>query len=259
MVHHIYLMLAGGDLFRAPIVKSRPPRRVLDLGTGTGIWAIEMAEEFPNSIIVGTDLSPIQPGWVPSNCKFYVDDFESDWEYHPDEYFDYIHGRALCGSVADWPRFFDQAYHSLNSGGWLEMQEYQTWLFSDDNTMEDAVWIKEWSEGTDEASTRFGKRLRTAQDIKKWMEQAGFLDVHEEIYKVRVSALHEPLTRPLRAPKGADRYVAEGQEVETAWQILPRDSFGFFGAICSGSVYTRSSLQSGRVADIDCRSAAGTL
>ena len=187
MVHHIYRMLVGGDLYRAPIANGRPPpRRILDLGTGTGIWAIEIAEEFPNAVIVGTDLSPIQPGWTPPNCKFYVDDFESEWEYQPGEYFDYIHGRALCGSVANWPRFFEQAYQTLNPGGWLEMQEYQTWLFSDDNTMENAVWIREWSTGTDEASTKFGRRLRTAQDMKKWMEEAGFLDVHEEIYKVRL-------------------------------------------------------------------------
>lgn len=39
--HHIYLMLLKGELFRAPI---KNPERVLDLGTGTGLWAIEYAE-----------------------------------------------------------------------------------------------------------------------------------------------------------------------------------------------------------------------
>lgn len=39
--HHIYLMLLKGELQRAPIDK---PGRVLDLGTGTGIWAIDFAE-----------------------------------------------------------------------------------------------------------------------------------------------------------------------------------------------------------------------
>ena len=39
--HHIYKMLFHGDLQRAPITN---PRRVLAIGTGTGIWVIDFAE-----------------------------------------------------------------------------------------------------------------------------------------------------------------------------------------------------------------------
>ncbi|KAL1961509.1 hypothetical protein VTN77DRAFT_1650 [Rasamsonia byssochlamydoides] len=39
--HHIYLLLLGGELHLARI---KNPRHVLDLGTGTGIWAIQFAE-----------------------------------------------------------------------------------------------------------------------------------------------------------------------------------------------------------------------
>jgi ubiquinone/menaquinone biosynthesis C-methylase UbiE len=33
--HHLNLKLAGGVLYKAPL--TRPPERVLDLGTGTGV------------------------------------------------------------------------------------------------------------------------------------------------------------------------------------------------------------------------------
>jgi len=39
----------------------------MDVGTGTGIWAIDMADRFPNAQVKGIDLSPIQPNWVPPN------------------------------------------------------------------------------------------------------------------------------------------------------------------------------------------------
>jgi hypothetical protein len=110
--------------------------------------------------------------------------------------------------VGNWSRFFDQAYQNLNPGGWPEMQECQTWLFSDDDTMENASWVKEWCVKTDEASIRFGKRTRSAQDIKKWMEDASFVDVHKEIYKVRMPACDDYLSRALTDHQGARWDVA---------------------------------------------------
>lgn len=42
LVHHIYSLMLDGALFLAPI--GDHPQRVLDLGTGTGIWAMDFAE-----------------------------------------------------------------------------------------------------------------------------------------------------------------------------------------------------------------------
>ena len=51
----------GNKLFFAPI--GEKPAKILDVGTGTGIWAIEMGDDYPDTEIVGTDLSPTQPSW----------------------------------------------------------------------------------------------------------------------------------------------------------------------------------------------------
>ena len=66
--------LLGNKLYFAPLSRTNPPLRVIDVATGLGDWAIEMGDLFPGSIIVGTDLSPIQPGEVPPNVHFYVED-----------------------------------------------------------------------------------------------------------------------------------------------------------------------------------------
>ena len=39
--HHMYSLTLGGKLFVAPIPEEQKLHRVLDLGTGTGIWAMD--------------------------------------------------------------------------------------------------------------------------------------------------------------------------------------------------------------------------
>jgi len=74
--HHNQRLQMGGALHLCPLEN---PEEVLDLGTGTGIWCIDMADLYPTAQVLGTDLSPVQPSWVPPNCRFEVDDFELDW------------------------------------------------------------------------------------------------------------------------------------------------------------------------------------
>jgi ubiquinone/menaquinone biosynthesis C-methylase UbiE len=49
--HHLWAL----DLALADVP---PPRRALDLGTGTGVVALALAERYPEAEIVGIDLSP---------------------------------------------------------------------------------------------------------------------------------------------------------------------------------------------------------
>jgi trans-aconitate methyltransferase len=96
----------NGRLHCAPLDK--PPKRVLDAGTGTGVWAIEFADEYPDAVVSGVDLSPIQPGFVPPNVQFFIDDLEDDWAFGAK--FDFIFSRFMTGSIQDFPKFLKQSY-----------------------------------------------------------------------------------------------------------------------------------------------------
>ena len=101
-------LVSGKEILYAPLAEA--PQNVLDLGTGTGTWAIDMADKYSETHVIGVDLSPIQPNWVPPNIKFEVDDVEENWSY-PKDHFDVIHSRfMLFGSIADVRKYFRQAY-----------------------------------------------------------------------------------------------------------------------------------------------------
>ncbi len=172
----------GGGLYTAPIPRNQ--QRVLDFGTGTGIWAIDFADEFPSATVIGTDLSPIQPSWVPPNCSFYLDDADTEWRFEPEDSFDYIHGRAMGGSIKDWKFLYGEIYKHLKPGGWVEIQEYETWALSNDPKVEIPPNLLKWQRSINEASEKFGKNLNVAKDHKDNMIAAGFVDVEDVIHKV---------------------------------------------------------------------------
>ncbi|KAH7377705.1 S-adenosyl-L-methionine-dependent methyltransferase [Pyrenochaeta sp. MPI-SDFR-AT-0127] len=184
LLHHIFLLILGGKLYDAPI--QPPPKRVLDIGTGTGIWAIDFADENPGSEVLGTDLSPIQPTWIPPNAKFYIDDAESEWVYSASEAFDFIHVRTLSGSITDWDKLIRQSYTHLTPGGWLELQEPLALCESDDGTLELAKDILHWQELCNDAAQGFKKDIRVGDSLRQRMIDAGFVDVQEKVVKVPV-------------------------------------------------------------------------
>ncbi|KAG9004651.1 hypothetical protein FRB94_002191 [Tulasnella sp. JGI-2019a] len=65
------LYLRQDDIRRVLAVRSGYTPMVLDIGTGSGVWAIEMAREFPHAQVMGIDLvSPILKTTPPPNCRF---------------------------------------------------------------------------------------------------------------------------------------------------------------------------------------------
>ncbi|KAK4643962.1 hypothetical protein QC761_300560 [Podospora bellae-mahoneyi] len=184
--HHLLNLALDNKLFFAPLSK---PTRVLDVGTGTGMWAIDFADEFPDCEVTGIDLSPIQPTWVPPNCKFELDDASQPWTF-PDNHFDYIHFRYMIGCFKDWPAVYREAYRCLKPGGWIEHLDCTADVLSDDGSLpKDTVFV-EWKKVFKEAGEKMGQTFEVVDNDNYvgWLKEAGFKDVKNTIIKTPVGS-----------------------------------------------------------------------
>ncbi|GME63079.1 Methyltransferase type 11 [Neofusicoccum parvum] len=181
MFHEICKLLAGDALALAPF---RKDGSILDLGTGTGIWAIEAGDAWPDATVLGNDLSPIQPRWTPPNVKFEVDDVEAEWAYP--QKFDLVHSRYMLASIADWPRYVSQAHSFTKPGGWAEFQDWDVTPRTDDGSLGEGNQVLELQRLAIEACGKMGRTARPGPRLKGWMREAGYRNVVEKVYKLPI-------------------------------------------------------------------------
>ncbi|KAI0399400.1 S-adenosyl-L-methionine-dependent methyltransferase [Xylaria palmicola] len=182
-VHHCLTLLFDNKLYLAPVPEG--PIKVLDVGCGTGIWAIDFADGHPEAEVIGTDISPSQPEWVPPNLKFEIEDCTQSWTY-PRNAFDFVHLRYLFGSISDWDALYAEAFKVCKPGGWVEVVEPSVNLRSDDGSVREGVALYDWGRLFNEASSKYGRGMSMVDDgtIMETMRKAGFVDLRSRTFKL---------------------------------------------------------------------------
>ncbi|KAH8649920.1 S-adenosyl-L-methionine-dependent methyltransferase [Xylariales sp. PMI_506] len=192
--HEQFRLILCGWLSLVPF--SKPPRYVLDIGTGTGLWAQEFAEQNPSSLVVGTDLSAIQPLPRVPNCIFIKSDVEEDeWifpEPNPDHSncspttgchdhsisFDYIHLRLMFSCFNDPRVVMNRAFKNLRPGGWIEFQEGSFTLIQTNPDYKGTA-LHTWAANCVKGAATVGRNVDNVQLYKDYLIEAGFVDVSE--------------------------------------------------------------------------------
>lgn len=215
----------GNRLFFAPV---RNARNVLDVGTGTGIWCIALADSelFPEAQITGIDLSPTQnEDFVPENVSFELQDCtDTDWARELGS-LDFIYAQSLFGSLRSYSQYLITARKYLVPGsGWIECCELDIKPRCDDSSMPGAesesesdqdgetsprrtnqgapgtqlrnrtqpqqrnYAYKTWARWMHDACERQGRPIRIAKKVRKWMIAAGYVDVQVVTTKIPIGS-----------------------------------------------------------------------
>ncbi|KAK4451776.1 Trans-aconitate 2-methyltransferase [Podospora aff. communis PSN243] len=180
-----FFMVARRDHpFTSPLHNRETPR-IMDLGCGTGIWGIEVAERYPNGHHIGVDLNLIQPEFIPPNIQFLQKDIEMPWQDMDPGSWDLIHMRTLNGSIANWPKLYQEIHRHLRPYyGWIEQVEIDWMPRCDDGTLPPGSYLVQWAEELMTAMDGFDRPLRMDSNLtKQRMQDAGLVDISEEVIK----------------------------------------------------------------------------
>ncbi|KAH6881085.1 methyl transferase, partial [Thelonectria olida] len=187
--HKFFLVARDNNLFSAPL-DVKQALRVLDLGTGTGIWAIELSEyvlsldeRFRRR---GLDFNMIQPEMIPPTMNPPQSfDIEGSWDTI-DRDWDFIRAQMLFGSIQCWREMYQKMFMHLKPGiGYMEQVEIDWVPRCDDGTLPTDSALGEWASKLLKSLDRHGRSMRVdPEETRRQLALAGFTDIDETVIKV---------------------------------------------------------------------------
>jgi hypothetical protein len=82
----------------------------------------------------------------------------------------------------------EQALQTLSPGGWFESQEFDCVITSDDGTLRPDSAIARWCQDMNASAKALDRTMTMANTVKQAYVDAGFVDVHERIFKMPINA-----------------------------------------------------------------------
>ncbi|KAJ7486986.1 S-adenosyl-L-methionine-dependent methyltransferase, partial [Mycena latifolia] len=111
----------GGRLCDAPVAEVRP-RKILELGSGSGAWAIQAAKQFPEAQVFAVDKAPLPDRILPLNMHFERADLAEELKFEA-ETFDVVHSRFAMRYVPNGKDAIARAARLVRPGGLLLMED----------------------------------------------------------------------------------------------------------------------------------------
>lgn len=113
--------------FHAPL---QNPKKILDIGCGTGAMTSLLASLYPEAQVIGVDIAAVQEGRheQQSNLEYVQGDIRELVKSGVDPRFqqgsfDFVFNRLLLLGMVDWPGYISSVVSLLRPEGWLEIQE----------------------------------------------------------------------------------------------------------------------------------------
>ncbi|OCH87701.1 S-adenosyl-L-methionine-dependent methyltransferase [Obba rivulosa] len=194
---HSLLRRLFGNNYVGPVQEILAPtrgrvRRAVDFGTGTGLWPMEMAEEFPHVRFDGLDKVPIQTRHPLRNVMFEIHDIAERTRYQNGA-IDLVHARFLTMAVRNYRQLVREAARILRSDGLFIACEWHEYPVMNDGS--DPIILAPAScnffHAVAEGVTFSGVNW-VASSIPEYLAETHlFKDIEVRVFKVPVGNWHQ--------------------------------------------------------------------
>ncbi|KAI1421989.1 hypothetical protein F5Y12DRAFT_661069 [Xylaria sp. FL1777] len=220
--HDVIKDAMDGLLILAPVDLSTSPLRILDSGTADGTWIRDLAATCASleHRFYGTDINPTDfPANPPEGTVYQIQDVNKPWPADWKESFDFVHQRLVLVAAGSTQREALQSLGELvKPGGWIQLIEATNVLPEDSGPVMHS-FVKVMNAVFDV----MGADLAVTEKIPQWLEEAGFVDVHEKTVPMNLGAVNRD---PTLASRGVFSTSAAATGLSKFAKTLPAGAAG---------------------------------
>ncbi|KAJ6536165.1 S-adenosyl-L-methionine-dependent methyltransferase [Mycena capillaripes] len=177
--HNALKKIFENRILIAPVTLA-PNDRVLDIGTGPGLWVLDLAQSVDPAVhMVAVDITPrLFPASSAETVIFQVESVTNlplEWT----DTFTLVHQRLLMLAlqIPEWLQAVREIHRALRPGGWVQLGESEPWYEGetpDKPCMEKVVAMYR---RLVESRNLY---VDCAQHMRALLEEVGFVDIHVE-------------------------------------------------------------------------------
>lgn len=191
---HLIITKTLGFLIHPNIPLISPTLKIADIGTGTGIWLLDVAKSLPPTCqFTGFDVT--SSAWppsqtLPSNVSFKIQDMALPFPASEIGTYDLVAVRFVSGATTrtEWARSIENLITLLKPGGWLQWIESCNFALYNSVPGTSRVACQEIYDGLEPFRSKedvvIGMFMREPKNVKReevfW--EKGLVDVHEDVF-----------------------------------------------------------------------------
>ncbi len=199
---HIFTTKTLGFLLHPNIPALSPTAKIADIGTGTGIWLLDVAKSLPITCqLTGFDFttSAFPPAKIwPANVSFKLQDMSLPFPSSEIGTYDVVAVRFVSSATAraDWARMVENLTTLLKPGGWLQWIDSCNFAVYNSVAGTSRAACQEIYDGLESFRAKenlvIGLMMREPTNLKREnvFRHVGLVDVHEDVFST--DRLQEP-------------------------------------------------------------------